>query len=105
MHELNQEALAAQLEHRTIREFKPDPIPGEIFDQIIEVARRTATSTAKACAWPPRERMCSATASASTITRSTMPTVAPQSASVSAMERPRPRAAPVMNTLRPERSG
>ncbi len=45
MHELNQEALAAQLEHRTIREFKPDPIPGEIFDQIIEVARRTATST------------------------------------------------------------
>src|SRR6478735_7860870 len=68
-------------------------------------SRRTATSSAKACALPPRARMCSATISQSASSRSAMPTVAPQSASVSAMDRPRPRAAPLMNTWRPDRSG
>ena len=34
-----------QLVHRTIREFKDESIPKEIFDKLIEVARRTASST------------------------------------------------------------
>ena len=34
-----------QLEHRTIREFKDEVIPKEVLDTLIEVARRTATST------------------------------------------------------------
>lgn len=33
-----------QLNHRTIREFKNENIPTEIFNQLIEVARRTPTS-------------------------------------------------------------
>jgi hypothetical protein len=34
-----------QLEHRTIREFKDEAIPTEILEQLLEVARRTASST------------------------------------------------------------
>lgn len=41
---LNQ-MVQRQLEHRTIREFKSEPIPAETFTQLMEVARRTATST------------------------------------------------------------
>ena len=37
--------LKAQLNHRTIREFKDQPIPEELFNQLLEVARRTPTST------------------------------------------------------------
>lgn len=33
-----------QLNHRTIREFKEEPIPEEVFKTLMEVARRTATS-------------------------------------------------------------
>ena len=33
-----------QLEHRTIREFKNESIPKDLFEQLIEVAKRTATS-------------------------------------------------------------
>jgi len=39
------ETIRKQLEHRTIREFKDHSIPHEIFEQLIEVARRTATHT------------------------------------------------------------
>lgn len=39
------ETIKTQLEHRTIREFKDQKIPHEIFELLIEVARRTATST------------------------------------------------------------
>lgn len=39
------EMVQRQLEHRTIREFKNESIPAEIFEQLMEVARRTATST------------------------------------------------------------
>lgn len=39
------EMIKKQLEHRTIREFKDEPIPEEIFLELMEVARRTATST------------------------------------------------------------
>jgi len=38
------ERLKVQLAHRTIREFRPDRIPQPIFEQLMEVARRTATS-------------------------------------------------------------
>jgi nitroreductase len=38
------DALQSQLEHRTIREFKPEPIPASIFEQLMAVARQTATS-------------------------------------------------------------
>jgi len=33
-----------QLEHRTIREFKNESIPKDLFEQLIEVAKRTPTS-------------------------------------------------------------
>jgi len=36
--------LQKQLEHRTIREFKDEKIPAEIFEELMEVALRTATS-------------------------------------------------------------
>lgn len=36
--------LQGQLNHRTIREFKDERIPTEIFNQLIEVAKRTPTS-------------------------------------------------------------
>lgn len=44
MNELN-ETLQKQLAHHTIREFKDEKIPMEIFKQLMKVARRTATST------------------------------------------------------------
>ncbi len=37
--------ILKQLEHRTIREFKDEELEEEIFDQLMEVARRTASST------------------------------------------------------------
>lgn len=39
------EIIRNQLEHRTIREFKDEPIQEDIFLELMEVARRTATST------------------------------------------------------------
>ena len=39
------ETIQRQLEHRTIREFKDQKIPHEVFEQLMEVARRTASST------------------------------------------------------------
>jgi len=39
------ETIQTQLAHRTIREFKDQKIPHEVFEQLMEVARRTATST------------------------------------------------------------
>ena len=36
--------IQKQLNHRTIREYKNDNIPTEIFNQLIEVARRTPTA-------------------------------------------------------------
>src|SRR5690554_4239295 len=39
------EMIKRQLEHRTIREFKNESIPSEILEQLLEVARRTASST------------------------------------------------------------
>jgi len=39
------ETINHQLSHRTIREFKDQKIPDEILETLIEVARRTATST------------------------------------------------------------
>lgn len=38
------EMIQKQLSHRTIREFKTDRIPEEIFQQLMEVGRRTATA-------------------------------------------------------------
>lgn len=38
------EIIKKQLEHRTIREFMDQSIPSDIFDQLMEVGRRTATS-------------------------------------------------------------
>jgi nitroreductase len=43
MSELN-EMIKKQLNHRTIREFKNKKLPEEIFQQLMEVARRTASS-------------------------------------------------------------
>ena len=40
------EMIKSQLNHRTIREFKDEEIPEEILNTLIEVARRTASSTA-----------------------------------------------------------
>lgn len=39
------ETIQKQLEHRTIREFQKKDVPREIFEALMEVARRTATST------------------------------------------------------------
>ena len=39
------ETIQKQLEHRTIREFKDQKIPEEVFMLLMEVARRTASST------------------------------------------------------------
>lgn len=42
--------IKAQLEHRTIREYTQDKVPGEIIDLLIKVAERTATSNSmQAC--------------------------------------------------------
>jgi nitroreductase len=43
MSELN-EMIKKQLNHRTIREFKNEKLPEEVFQQLMEVARRTASS-------------------------------------------------------------
>jgi nitroreductase len=43
MNELNK-MLQKQLEHRTIREFKEEGLSHEIFNELMEVARRTASS-------------------------------------------------------------
>lgn len=37
--------IKTQINHRTIREFKNEDIPENIFEQLIEVGRRTASST------------------------------------------------------------
>lgn len=37
--------IKKQLEHRTIRQFKDEKVPKTIFEQLIEVGRRTASST------------------------------------------------------------
>lgn len=39
-----QEIVKSQLEHRTIREFKQEPISSDLFDLLMEIARRTPTS-------------------------------------------------------------
>jgi nitroreductase len=39
------EMIEKQLAHRTIREFKDESIPKATFDQLMEVAKRTATSS------------------------------------------------------------
>lgn len=39
------EMIKRQLEHRTIREFEPKQLPQEVLDTLLEVARRTASST------------------------------------------------------------
>jgi len=39
------ETVKHQLSHRTIREFKDERIPEDIFETLMEVARRTASST------------------------------------------------------------
>ena len=38
------DTIKTQLEHRRIREFTQEPVPKEIFDTLIHVAQRTATS-------------------------------------------------------------
>ncbi len=38
------ETIQTQLSHTTIRSFKDEPVPTEIFDQLMEVAKRTPTS-------------------------------------------------------------
>lgn len=45
MSEKYETILKSQLDHRTIREFKDQPVPEALFNQLIEVARRTPTST------------------------------------------------------------
>lgn len=39
-----QDIVKSQLEHRTIREFKQEPIASDLFDTLMEAARRTPTS-------------------------------------------------------------
>jgi nitroreductase len=41
---MNNAMIEKQLSHRTIREFKPEPIDEETIAELMEVARRTATS-------------------------------------------------------------
>jgi nitroreductase len=41
---LNNETIKTQLSHRTVRSLKDDPVPQEMFDVLMEVARRTPTS-------------------------------------------------------------
>lgn len=38
------DTIKTQLEHRTIREFENKPVPEDILEELIQVARRTATS-------------------------------------------------------------
>lgn len=42
---IESDMIKKQLEHRTIREFKEEKLPKEVLEQLLEVARRTATST------------------------------------------------------------
>lgn len=42
---LDNKMIEKQLEHKTIREFKDEPIPAEMLEQLFEVGRRTASST------------------------------------------------------------
>ncbi|NLJ65673.1 MAG: NADPH-dependent oxidoreductase [Clostridiales bacterium] len=39
------ETIKKQLTHRTIREYKDQKVPNEVFEQLMEVARHTASST------------------------------------------------------------
>lgn len=39
------EMIKKQLAHRTIREFKDEELPADVFKQLMDVAKRTATST------------------------------------------------------------
>ncbi len=41
---LNNETIKTQLSHRTVRTLKEDPVPNEMFDVLMEVAKRTPTS-------------------------------------------------------------
>ena len=45
MAEVTNQTIKTQLEHRTIREFTGEPVPPEVFDQIIAAARQTASSS------------------------------------------------------------
>ena len=38
------DTINTQLNHRTIREFKEEPVPKEVFNALMEVVKRTATS-------------------------------------------------------------
>ena len=39
------ETIKTQLNHKSIRKFKEEVIPSDVFNTLMEVARRTATST------------------------------------------------------------
>lgn len=39
------ETIRVQLDHRTIREFTEDPVPQDVYDQVMAAARQTASST------------------------------------------------------------
>lgn len=41
---VNNDTIQTQLSHKTIRSFKDEPVPKEVFDQLMEVAKRTPTS-------------------------------------------------------------
>ncbi len=41
---LNNETIKTILNHRTIRSLKEEPVPTEVFEQLMEVAKRTPTS-------------------------------------------------------------
>jgi nitroreductase len=41
---MSNEMIKKQLSHRTIREFKPEPLDEKVVETLMEVARRTATS-------------------------------------------------------------
>ena len=41
----NSEMIQKQLAHRTIREFREESIPADVFALLMEVAGRTASST------------------------------------------------------------
>ena len=41
---ITNETIKTQLNHRTIREFKDEAVPKEVFNTLMEVVKRTATS-------------------------------------------------------------
>lgn len=45
MAEVTNQTVRSQLDHRTIREFTEEPVSAVLFDQIMAVAQRTASST------------------------------------------------------------